>query len=87
MCSRERIEARLESGTHEHTVVAAQDVLAAVAVVDVNVDQRHAVQAVGIECMANADGNVVEKAETHGCRIFGMVSWGAHATKGRRHLA
>ena len=62
-----------------------QNVFAAVAVVHVKVNQRHALQAMVLQRMHNTHRHVVEKAEAHGAVALGMVAGRAHAAKGGGH--
>ena len=55
----------LEDRRHQHLLVALEDVLGAVAVVHVEVDDRHALQAVRVDRVARGDRDVVEDAEPH----------------------
>ena len=56
--------------------------LRAVAVMHVEVHDRHPLQAVLIERMVGCDGNVIEKAETHGTVFFSVMTRRAHPTEG-----
>ena len=47
-----RVERVLEDADHQHALVAGQDVLGAVAVVHVEVDDRHALEAVALQRIA-----------------------------------
>ena len=67
------IERVLEDADHQHPLVAGDDVLGAVAVVDVEVDDRHPLQAAHVERMPRRDGDVVEEAEAH--RLRRGVAW------------
>ena len=59
------IERMLEDARHQDALVAGDDVLGAVAVVDVEVDDRDALEAAHVERVARGDGDVVEEAEAH----------------------
>ena len=71
----------LEDADHQHAVVAGDDVLGAVAVVHVEVDDRHPRQAARVERMARGDGHVVEEAEAHRLVARGMVPGRAHGAE------
>ena len=60
------IERVLERAHHQHALVVLEDVLGAVAVVHVEVDDRDALEAVRFERVRRGDGDVVEEAEAHG---------------------
>jgi hypothetical protein len=82
-----RIERVLEVADHQHALVAGDDVLGAVAVVHVEVDDGHALQAVHVQRMARRHGHVVEEAEAHRLVARGMVARRAHRAEGVVHLA
>ncbi len=63
-----RIERVLEEADHQHALVVGEDVLGAVAVMDVEVDDRDALEAVHVERAARRDGDVVDEAEAHRAR-------------------
>ena len=63
-----RVQRVLEEAAHQHALVAGDDVLGAVAVVHVEVDDRDPLQAVYDERMARRHGHVVEEAEAHRLR-------------------
>ncbi len=72
----------LEDARHHHALVVAEDVLGAVAVVHVEVDDGHALDAVLLERVFRPDRNVVEQAEAHGARARRMMAGRAHRAKG-----
>jgi hypothetical protein len=76
------VERVLEAGAEQHPLVAGEDVLGAVAVVDVEVDDGDALQAVLGHGVGGADGDVVEEAEAHGPVALGMVARRAHGAEG-----
>jgi hypothetical protein len=67
--------------------VAGQDVLGAVAVVHVEVDDRHALAAVAFQRIARGERHVVEEAEAHGAAAAGVVAGRAHRAEGVLQLA
>jgi hypothetical protein len=76
----------LEGRHHEDVLVALEDVLGAVAVVDVEVDDHHALQAVRLDGVARRDRDVVEDAEPHGARAARVVPRGADGAERRLRL-
>jgi len=58
----------------EHRGIVVKAPLRAVAVMHVEVDDRHARQATRAS-VRGRDGDVVEEAEAHRARAFGVVSW------------
>jgi len=84
---RERIEVLLVRRAHQHARVVLEDVLAPVAVVDVEVDEGDALQAVEVGGVPDPDGDVVEEAESHRGGALGVVARRTHAAERRRRLA
>jgi len=76
----------LENAAHHHAHVLLDDVFRAIAMVHIEVDDRDALQAPGIERMAGGNGNIVEEAETHRACMLGMVAGRTHRTEGGRHF-
>ncbi len=72
----------LERRDHHHPRVVAEDVLRAVAVVNVEVGDAHALQSMMIERVGGADRDVVEEAETHGVLTLGVVPRGPDRAEG-----
>ena len=68
------IERVLEDGDHQDALVGAEDILGAVAVVDVEVHHRHAGKAADSQRMGGGDGQVVEEAEPHGAGALGVMT-------------
>ena len=81
------VEAALEGRGHQHARVGGEDVLAAVAVVHVEVDEGHALEPVDVERVADAHGDVVEEAEAHRRIARGVVPRRAHGAEGASHFA
>ncbi len=65
-------------------LVVLEDVLGAVAVMHVEVDDRHALQAVRLNRVPCGDRDVVEDAKSHRPRAAGVMPGGAHAAERRR---
>src|SRR5690606_28883484 len=61
----ERVGGVLEGGQEQDALVAGNDALGTVAVVDVEIGDGHAGKAVRLEGVIRGDGDVVEKAESH----------------------
>ena len=70
-----------------HARFVFEDRLRAVAVVDVEIDDRDPRQAVAFERMRGGDGDVVEQAEAHRDVAGGMVPGRAHRAEGDVDLA
>ena len=60
-------------GVH-HAGIVPEDVLDAIAVMDVEIHDRHALGAVRFLRVPSGDGGIVEEAEAHGRRDFGVMS-------------
>ena len=82
-----RIERMLEDARHQDALVAGDDVLGAVAVMDVEVDDRDPLEAAHVERMARRDGDVVEEAEAHRLLARRVVAGRAHGAEGVVDLA
>ncbi len=85
--ARIRIQRMLERRDHQHARIVGEDLLGAVAVVDVEVDHRHALEGVRGERVRHADGDVVEETEPHRAIALGMVSGRPHSAERRRALS
>ena len=77
-----RVEGMLETGAEQDPLVTLKDVLGAVAVVDIKVDDRDPFQAMFSHGMGGTDGDVVEEAKAHGTFALGMVPGRTHAAEG-----
>ena len=75
------------SAEEEHTAVLIKDVLRAVAVMHVPIDDEHLVRAVFALGVAGADTDAVEQAEAHALIRSGVMAWRAHSAKSVVHLA
>jgi len=73
-----RIERHLVGRAIHHAGIGPENLLRAVAVMDVEIDDRDALQAVPLLRMPRRDRHIVEEAETHGPRGLGMVAGRAH---------
>jgi hypothetical protein len=72
----------LENRGHQDVLVVLENVLGAVAVMHVEVDDRHALDAMRLQRVARRDGDVVEDAKPHRPRAAGVVARGADGAKG-----
>lgn len=77
-----RIEGVLEARTEQHARVVLEDFLGAVAVVHVEVDDGHALEAVVFQGMRHADGDIVENAKAHRAVAAGVVAGRPHIAEG-----
>ena len=82
-----RIERCLMRRAIEHAGIAPEDVLRAVAVVDIPIEDRDAPGAVPLLRMTRGNRRVVEEAEAHGSHPFGMMPRRAHCDEGVRDMA
>jgi len=76
------IQGRLMTGGEQDPGFALEDRLRAVAVMDVEVGDGHALQPVDGKRMRRAHGHVVEQAKAHGAVRGGMVAGRAHRAEG-----
>ncbi len=74
-------------GAEQHARIIPEDVLRAIAVMHIPIDDGDALRAVGALGMARGDGNIVEKTEAHGPVLLGMVAGWSHGDKGILGLA
>ncbi len=74
----------LEEARHQHALVAGDDVLGAVAVMDVEVDDRDPLEAAHVERVARRNGDVVEEAEAHRVVARRVVAGRANGAEGVR---
>ena len=81
--ARIRIQRHLVRTEVLHARFGFEDRLGAVAVVHVEVDDRHARQTVPVECMRGRDRDVVEQAEAHRGLRGGVVAGRAYRAEGR----
>lgn len=71
----------LERRHHEHTLVVAEDIFRPVAVMDIEIDDRHTLDGVFIERMRSGNRNIVEDAESHRSRPLGVMPGRTHAAE------
>jgi hypothetical protein len=77
------VQVILERGAEQDARVVREDVLGAIAVVDVEVGDRDALEPVRFEGMRGCDGDVVEQAEAHRACALGVVAgWADGAERG-----
>ena len=81
------VERVLVEAAHQNALIPGHDVLGAVAVVDVKVDDGHALQAVALQRVLGGNGHVAQKAKTHGLLARGVVAGRAGGAKGVGNLA
>ena len=81
------IERRLVGRDVERVGVVPERGLGAVAVVDVEVEDREPRQLVHVPRLHGADRDIVEQAEAHGLHRLGMVAGRAHGAERGRRLA
>src|SRR5450631_2962895 len=74
LCSEVWIKWMLKSGTQHDARFVVKNVFRAIAVMYVEIRNRHALQAILRQCMRRADCDIVENAESHGTGAFGMVA-------------
>ena len=67
------IERMLERRHHQHALVVAEDVFGAVAVMDVEIDDRNPREPMVLERMGGRDRDVIEDAKPHGTRTLRVV--------------
>ena len=72
----------LVAGAEQHPRFVAHDVFGAVAVVDIEIHDRHPREAVLVDGMTGRDSHVIEKTKAHRPGIFGVVAGRAHGTEG-----
>ena len=71
---------------HQHAHVLLDDVLGAVAVMHVEIDDRHALQSPVLERMPRRNRDVVEEAEAHRACVLGMVAGRTHRAESAGHF-
>ena len=77
----------LESAHHQRAWIVAENVLGAVAMMHVEIDDGDAFQPMLLERMLGGDGDIVKEAEAHGAAAHRMMPRRAHAAKGIVRLA
>jgi hypothetical protein len=68
-----RIEWVLERRCHHDSRIGAKNVLGTIPVMDIEIHNGDALEAVVFERMRDPDGDVVEEAKAHCARVFGMM--------------
>ena len=71
-------ERHLVSRTIHHRPIAPEDLLGAIAVMGIEIDNRHAFGAIASLRMTDRNGCIVEKAKAHALRWPGMMAWWTH---------
>ena len=74
-------------GRVKHARIVPENLLGAVAVVDVEIHDRHPFGAMDGTGAAGGDGDIVEEAEAHRRRRLGMMAGRAHGDEGIGDLA
>src|SRR5262249_24559140 len=82
-----RVEGILVRAKVEDTGVRFEDVLCAVAVVHVPVDDQNVVEPMLLLEIARQNGDIIEQTKTHGAVGLRMVPWRPYSTEHLRHLA
>ena len=82
-----RVKRVLKKPNHQHPLIAFKDVFSTVSVMHVKVNHRHAFEAMALQRITRSNGNVVEKAKTHGLVVAGMMTGWPHSAKGVFNLS
>ena len=77
----------LKSGAEEHPAVSTEDILGAVGVMHIEIDDGDTLEAMDGNRVRCADGDVVEKTEPHGAVPLRMMARRPDSTKGTSGLA
>ena len=86
-CSSTGVEGILVKTDIENRIVFVENLLRAVAVMHIPIDDRYpfgAVSALGIPC---TDSHIVEQTESHDCRALSVVTWWTHRGECARKLS
>ena len=81
-----RIVGMTKAREHQHALIAGENFFCAIAVMDIEIDNRHPLQCVLRHGMTHRQRDVVEHAKAHGAVVFGMVSGRTHAAERRLGL-
>ena len=81
-----RLKRMLERGHHQHLAITSGNIFTAVAVMYIEIHQRHAGDAVMSLSVANANGDVIENTKSHRGVAFSMVDRWAHRTESTAHF-
>src|SRR5690625_3440381 len=65
----------------EQTRFVPEDLLRAVSVMNIKIDDGDALQTVYRPCMSSGGSGVIEQAKTHRAIAFGMMPWWPHRTE------
>jgi hypothetical protein len=84
---RKRIKRVLERRAKQDSFILAKDLLGAIPLVDIEVDNGHALEVVLMQCMSGTDSNIVVEAKPHRPLTFGVVAGRSNTTKRGFHLA
>jgi L-threonylcarbamoyladenylate synthase len=74
-------------GAVEHVRVSPENILCAVAVVNVEINDRHPLGTMALPGVEGGNRRLIEKAEAHGAVLLGMMAGWAHGAKGIAGLA
>jgi hypothetical protein len=77
----------LERRAKQDSFILAKDLLGAIPLVDIEVDNGHALEVVLMQCMSGTDSNIVVEAKPHRPLTFGVVAGRSNTTKRGFHLA
>ena len=77
----------LEGAHHESSLITRKYGLGAVAVMNIEIDQRDSLQSVMFQRMHRCNRHIIENAKTHGAIARGVVPRRSHAAKCRARLA
>ena len=77
----------LECRAEEDPCVTAENVLGAIAVVNIEVDDGYALEAVNRQGMGCAHGDIVEETKSHGTAAFGVMARRSHRAERLAGLA
>jgi hypothetical protein len=78
-----RIEGMLKCGAEEHTGMVATNILYAIPMVYIKINNRELFQSIPIHCIARTHSNIIEQTKSHGTVDLGMVTTRTYATKCR----
>ena len=70
----EGIQIFLEHGAHDDAGVIREDDIGAVAVMNIEIENRNALQSMFFKCVGHANRHVIEEAESHGPIVTGVVT-------------
>jgi len=76
------VERVLEDTDHQHARIVLENIFGAIAMVHVEIDDRHTLETMCLERVAGCDCDVIEEAEAHRLASLGMVARRADGTEG-----